>query len=101
MTETKMDRDALLRRIQEFVRWGFYVRATHARFRQNERRISDTEVFQVIDEGAISDGPEYDQEFENWVVTIEAEVDEGDRIAVRVACDLAEEVVTFITAWGI
>ena len=95
-----MDREALLRKIHEILESGRYERRNHFGDRQASRNISDSEIFQVIDEGVIIDGPTWNNEHSNWKVNIEAEVSCGDSIVVSLGVELEDEHLFMITAFA-
>jgi hypothetical protein len=92
-------REAILLALRRILEEGWFERADHFRYRARTRELSDHLVFQVIERGAVVDGPTWDEKFGNWRVRIFGTTVDDEELTVGLAVDLVEERIYLITVF--
>lgn len=92
-------RAQLTEEIRRILETGFFSFTAHQGERSRERRIPHDSIVHAIGSGRIVEGPEWNDEFENWKVRVDGQTVDGEDLSIILAVDLVAEELTLITAF--
>lgn len=90
---------AILSAIKRLYEHGWFIPKNHFEQRLEEREIPHSVLPSVFETAQVVRGPDWDEEFGNWKVTIEGMTPDEERVRLGLAVDIEEDTLLLLTAY--